>query len=250
MKPLIGITPSPSQDDMSHGSFLRYAMASTYVEAVIAAGGIPVVLPPQLDHTGPLLNAIDGLLLSGGGDIEPWRFGESETHPATYGMSPLRDQFELDLLDEAFRREMPIFCICRGIQVLNVALGGTLIQDIPTQHDTALPIGHRQQESGKVSDDVGHEVAIAPESPFRRLYPDDALGVNSYHHQAIARLGSDLASVAVALDGIIEAVVMPSREFVLGVQWHPEMMFKRHPEQLRLFQALVEVAAVRRFAVV
>src|SRR5688500_6579788 len=95
MKPLIGMTPSPSLDEMAHGTFLRFAMSSPYVEAVSAAGGVPIVLPPQEDHAGPLLAAIDGLLLSGGGDIEPWRFGEPEVHPATYGLSPERDQFEL-----------------------------------------------------------------------------------------------------------------------------------------------------------
>ena len=246
MKPLIGLTPSPSLDKLAHGTFLRYAMSSPYVEAVLAAGGVPLVLPPQADHAGPLLDAIDGLLLSGGGDVEPWRFGESEVHSATYGLSPQRDQFELEMLDEALRRDMPVFCICRGIQVLNVARGGTLIQDIPAQHDGQVKVAHRQQELGFATDDVGHEVALVAGSQFRRFYPDDPLGVNSYHHQAVARLGDGLVAVAQAPDGLVEAVVLPDRAFVVGVQWHPELMFTRHPEQLRLFAGLVEAATAHR----
>ncbi len=246
MKPVIGITPSPSTDALAHGTFVRYAMAAPYVAAVLAAGGVPVVLPPQDDHAVPLLDAVDGLLLSGGGDVEPSRYGAAERHPAVYGVSPERDRFELGLIAEALRRDLPLLCICRGIQVLNVALGGTLVQDVASLPDLPVRIEHRQQESGLAPDDLGHDVAIDPDSPLRRLTASASLGVNSYHHQAIDRLAPDLAAVAHAPDGLIEAVVLPTRGFVLAVQWHPELMFERHPEQLQLFQALTETAAAKR----
>lgn len=248
MKPIIGITPSPSTDTLSHGTFVRYAMAAPYVEAVLAAGGVPVVLPPQDDHAGLLLDTVDGLLLSGGGDVEPSRYGAVERHPTVYGINPERDRFELDLIAEALRRDQPLLCICRGIQVLNVALGGTLVQDIASQPDLPVRVEHRQQEVGLAPDDLGHDVAIDLNSPLRRLAASASLGVNSYHHQAVDRLASDLLAIAHAPDGLIEAATLPSRGFVLAVQWHPELMFERHPEQLQLFLALTEAASAQRLA--
>ena len=246
MKPVIGITPSPSTDALSHGTFVRYAMAAPYVQAVLAAGGIPVVLPPQDDNAAPLLDAIDGLLLSGGGDVEPSRYGADGCHSAVYGVSPDRDRFELGLIDEALRRDLPLLCICRGIQVLNVALGGTLLQDIPSAPDLPVRIEHRQQETGLKPDDLGHVVAIDPDSPLRRLTASTSLGVNSYHHQVVDRLAPDLVAIAHALDGLVEAASLPTHAFVLAVQWHPELMFERHPEHLQLFLALTEAATAKR----
>ena len=248
MNPRIGITPSLSRDALAHGSFLRYATAAPYVDAVVAAGGIPIVLPPQVGHAGPLLDAVDGLLLSGGGDVEPARYGAAETHPTVYGVSPERDRFEFDLIDAALGRDLPLLGICRGIQVLNVALGGTLIQDVATCHTGPVPVQHRQQADGLAGDAVGHEVKLLPNTALRRRFPDDTLGVNSFHHQAIATLAPALVPAAATPDGLIEAVVLPDRAFVLAVQWHPELMLERHPEQLRLFSALVEAATAHRLA--
>ncbi len=246
MKPVIGITPSPSEDTLAHGSFTRYAIAQPYVEAVLAAGGIPMVLPPQDDHANALLDTIDGLLLSGGGDIEPACFGDGVVHPATYGVHPLRDRFEIDLTATALKRDLPMFCICRGIQVLNVALGGTLMQHVPDQHPNAVP--HRQHEAGLKPDDISHPVHAVPRSPLERIYGGAEIGVNSYHHQAIKNVARLLEVAGYGPDGLIEAVAMPSRRFVLGVQWHPELMFQRHPEHLAPFRALVEAALARRLA--
>ena len=248
MKPLIGITPSVSLDTLPHGTFRRYAIGAAYVEAVLAAGGIPLVLPPQDEHAGRLLDALDGLLLSGGGDVEPARYGATEVHPTVYGVSPERDRFEYDLIDAALARDLPLLGICRGIQVMNVALGGTLIQDIATCHDGPVPVQHRQQADGLASDAVGHQVEVLADTVLRRRFPDGTLGVNSFHHQAIETLAPALVPAAVAPDGLIEAVVLPDRAFVLAVQWHPELMFERHPELLRLFTALVEAATAHRLA--
>ena len=247
MKPVIGITSTPSRDVLAHGTFLRYAMGAAYVEAVLAGGGVPVVLPPQLGNAGRLLDVVDGLLLSGGADVEPWRYGADEVHQTAYGLSPERDAFELELLDAALARDVPVLGICRGLQVLNVALGGTLIQDISTQHLADVAVRHRQHEIGLGADEVGHPV-VAIDPALDRILSSDPLGVNSFHHQAIALLAPDLVAVAEAPDGIVEAVVLPGRPFVVGVQWHPELMFERHPDHARPFAALLEAAGAQRLA--
>lgn len=245
-KPRIGITPTPSVDELPHGTFQRYTINAAYANAVVAAGGIPLVLPFQATDPADLLDSIDGLLLSGGGDIDPSRFGADSIHQATYGISAERDQFEFDLLQIALDRDTPVLCICRGIQVLNVALGGTLIQDVPTQHLAASPIQHRQQENGIPANDPGHIVTIAEQSLLHELVDQATLPVNSFHHQAIDRLACGLEAIAYAPDGTIEAVVMPDRRFVLGVQWHPELMVPDHPQQVLLFRALVDAARLHR----
>ena len=247
MKPVIGITPTPSRDALPHGTFVRYAMAAAYANAVLAAGGVAVVLPPQVGNVDALFDVVDGLLLSGGGDVEPWRYGAGQVHETTYGLSPERDEFELQLVAAAIDRDVPLLGICRGMQVLNVALDGTLIQDVASEHDAAVPVRHRQQDDGLTPDEVGHPVTVG-DPTLRRLFPEEAVGVNSFHHQAIDRLAAGLAPAAYAPDGIIEAVVLPTRGLVLGVQWHPELMFERHAEQGRPFAALVEAAAARRLA--
>lgn len=245
-KPLIGITPTPSFDALPHGSFERYTLNAAYARAVVAAGGVPLALPLQAAEAAELLDVLDGLLLSGGGDVDPARFGAGSVHPAAYGISAERDQFELDLLEVALRQDTPVLCICRGIQVLNVALGGTLIQDIPSQPQTGYRVQHRQQVAGIPAHDPGHEVTLAEQSLLRELVNQPMLPVNSFHHQAIDRLALGLAAIARATDDTIEAVTMPERRFVLGVQWHPELMFAHHPVQLTLFQALVDAARAHR----
>lgn len=250
MKPRVGITPSPSEDQLSHGTFMRYAMAAPYVDAVIAAGGVPIVLPPQDGHSSELLDTIDALLLSGGGDVAPDLFGEEHVHPATYGVSPLRDRFEIDLVRGAIERDLPVLGICRGIQVLNVALGGTLIQHLLDQRRSS-DLVHRQNDAGLAPDAIGHEVTITPESLLSRVVDGvTTLGVNSFHHQAIRDLAPSLHPIAFAPDGVIEGVELPDRTFMLGVQWHPELMFVLHPEQLQPFAALVHAAEARRLSAV
>jgi putative glutamine amidotransferase len=246
MKPVIGITPSPSLDAQPHGRFLRHVLNEAYASAVAAAGAVPLILPPQAGNTDALLGLVDGLLLSGGADLAPARYGDHEIHPATYGIDAARDQFELDLVAAAVAADLPVLGICRGIQVLNVALGGTLIQDIPTQ--VASAASHRQQEDGLPADAIGHEVVVAADPVVASVFDAATIGVNSFHHQAIARLAPSLVAVAHAPDGIVEAVVRPASAFLVGVQWHPELMYRRHPEQLRPFAALVAAAGARRLA--
>jgi putative glutamine amidotransferase len=247
MRPIIGITPSAQVDTLPHGTFKRYLLSEPYVRAIEAAGGVPLILPPQRDPEA-LVDVVDGILFSGGADIEPTRYGDDDTHDATYGVDPERDQFEFDLFHAALACDKPVFGICRGIQVINVALGGTLIQDILTQHAGASTVGHRQHERGLEDSAIGHDVKIG-DSSLLPIFDDDRLGVNSFHHQAIRDLAPELIPVAISPDGLIEAVVLAGNRNVYAVQWHPELMVERYPAHLRLFTHLVETASARKLAV-
>jgi putative glutamine amidotransferase len=243
MQPLIGITPSLSSDTFSHGTFERFVLSNNYPNAVVAAGGIPVILPPQSTDAASILDRLDGLLLSGGADIDPAVYGDTDVHPTTYEISELRDTFEFALLREALARDLPILCICRGIQVLNVGLGGTLYQDVADQYSPDLQ--HRQQELGIIAADPSHTVTATEGGLLAEIYGTSAIQTNSFHHQAIKTLAPDLRLEGQSDDGIIEAVSLPTHSFVLGVQWHPEMMFRAHPEHRRPFEHLIAAVTSR-----
>jgi putative glutamine amidotransferase len=243
-KPIIGITPSPMEDTQEHGTFTRYAMATTYTEAIEAAGGVPMVIPPQRGNIDEIISIIDGLLLSGGADIDPARYGDEELHPSTYGVNPLRDELEIDLARAAVARSIPTLCICRGIQVLNVALGGTLIQDVPDQYPSSVQ--HRQHDAGIPKEEPGHTVSVVPGSLLADTYGADTIAVNSFHHQALRDIAPGLYVNATSPDELVESVSLPDSGWMLGVQWHPEMMFRAHSEHLKPFEALVQKARARR----
>lgn len=242
-KPVIGITPSPSTLERSHGLFNLFGIADTYTTAVESAGGIPLIIPPQDDNVPRLVEIVDGLLITGGGDIDPALYGDTDIHPTTYGIHAGRDSLEFGLLREAIDREVPTFCICRGIQVLNVVLGGTLYQDIADQFSPQVQ--HQQQRDGIAKEEPGHHVDVTPDSRLASAYGATRLNVNSFHHQGLKQLGEQLIAVATAPDGIVEGVELPGHPWLLGVQWHPEMMFTVHTEHLKPFQALVQAAASR-----
>lgn len=238
MMPLIGITPSISHDTMPHGMFYRYAISRAYTDAIHAAGGIPVVLPESETEIDGLLDRIDGLVLSGGGDIDPALFNSTSVHPKTYGISDERDAFEIAAFHAAVAKDLPTLCICRGIQVMSVAQGGTLHQHLPD--DVRGEIGHRQHEQGKTREDVGHPVCLT-DGPhlLRSILGKEEIEVNSFHHQAVASPGDMLEVVATSPDGVIEALWHPGMRFGLGVQWHPELLAHSHPDHAALFSALV-----------
>jgi putative glutamine amidotransferase len=246
MKPIIGITPSAQLDTLAHGTFKRYILSAPYVCAIEAAGGIPLILPPQADVEA-LTQIVDGVLFSGGADVDPLRYGDQDIHDATYGIDAERDDFELDLFRVAMASDLPILGICRGIQVINVALGGTLIQDLQSQHPRAADVGHRQHERGLDDSAVGHEV-IACAGEMYPIFENQRLGVNSFHHQAIRDLAPGLIPVAYSPDGVIEAVASPDGRSLFGVQWHPELMFQRDAAHLRPFSLLVGSAARRKLS--
>lgn len=244
--PRIGLTTSVSTQTTNGEVRTSYDMPSDYVRAVRAAGGLPVLLPPGEDHLDAILDLVDGLIFIGGADIDPARFGESP-HPRTAGINEEHDEFELALLQRAWERDVPTLCICRGIQVLNVARGGTLYQDLPDQYPDAHM--HQQRDQGMQRGDIGHDVALAAgDNPLRRIMGADTIDVNTFHHQAIRDVAPGLEVLATAPDGVIEAVHDPSRSFLLGVQWHPEGLAAQKAEELALFQELIAKATARRGA--
>jgi putative glutamine amidotransferase len=237
--PLVGVTTSVTTDGTPERAYTNAA----YIRAVQRAGGVPVLLPPQLDAASleALWSRLDGLLLTGGGDVDPARFGE-ERHPAVYDVSAARDELELTVTERALEDDVPVLAICRGIQVLNVALGGSLHQDIPTDLPGALT--HSQKEP---RDRATHPVEVTAEgTQLAAILGRPEVDVNSMHHQAIKTLGSGLREAARAPDGVIEAVELPGDErFVVGVQWHPEELVGHDEAARRLFAALVEAARRR-----
>jgi putative glutamine amidotransferase len=238
--PLIGVSTSITVDKHPERAYVNTA----YLAAVQQAGGIPVLLPPQLDEAalGRLWERLDGLVLTGGGDIDPARFGEPR-HPATSEVSEARDALELGLVGKALADDVPLFAICRGLQVVNVALSGNLYQDIADQMGSQLP--HSQKEP---RDQPSHKVKVLGEGTrLGTILGALELEVNSMHHQAIKKLGEGLREVAWAPDGVIEAAELEAPErFLVGVQWHPEELVGRDAAARRLFAALVERARDRR----
>jgi putative glutamine amidotransferase len=230
--PLIGVSTSITVGASPERAYVN----STYLNAIQQAGGVPVPLPPQLSGRSwdRLAAGLDGLLLTGGGDIDPALFGEAP-HPTLVEVSPLRDSFEATAARWALERRVPLLCICRGIQVLNVALGGSLYQDVGTEPGTTLT--HSQKEP---RDHPTHKVKVTPGSRLGEVLGADEVEVNSMHHQAIKRLGRGLTAVAWAPDQIVEGVELPAHPgFVLGVQWHPEELIGHSDAARRLFAALV-----------
>jgi putative glutamine amidotransferase len=234
MRPLIGVTtselrPSAMATTRRHGEppHPEMALGMTYLRTLDAAGAIPVVLPPTgTDHLPALLDRLDGVCLSGGPDLDPAAYGATERHAQLGPTEPSLDAFELSLAKAALARDLPILAICRGSQALNVACGGTLHQHID---------GHRQSETAT---QPTHEVEIVAGSRLHRIVRTRTLPVNSFHHQAVDRVGEGLHVVARATDGTVEAIEGPGR-FTVGVQWHAETLYAHRP----LFEALVRVAA-------
>ena len=235
--PLVGITTSLTVDKQPERAYVNIA----YIRAVQSAGGIPVLLPPHLsaEALSTLWQRMNGLVLTGGGDIDAARY-DAARHPKTDDVAPARDQLELDLTRRALDEDVPLLAICRGIQVLNVALGGTLVQDLQSERPSA--IAHSQREP---RDEATHPVKIMGEGTrLGRILGSLEVSVNSMHHQAIDRLGFGLRDVAWAPDGVIEGVELPGDHFVLGVQWHPEELIAHDQSARNLFAALI--AAARR----
>jgi len=228
MRPLIGITSYEEPVAWGAWNVEAVLVPSAYVHAVERAGGRPLVVPPADEGLEELLGALDGLVFSGGGDVDPGAYG-AEAHDEVRGVNPKRDEAELELLREVLQRDMPVLAVCRGSQVLNVALGGDLVQHLPeiVGHDRHL---HTPGEFGD------HEVRVGRETLVGGILGDRA-PVKSHHHQAFGRLGAGLREAAWADDGTIEAIEDPSRRFALGVLWHPE-----EGEDLALFAALVAEA--------
>jgi putative glutamine amidotransferase len=203
------------------------------VDVVRLAGGVPLVLPAVEGEIPEALCTVDALILPGGGDIDPAHYGGAR-HEANYGISAERDGFELALARAAVaRRDLPILCICRGMQLLNVALGGDLVSHIPDHFGEKVV--HRHPELRPVP----HPVRLEPSSRVAGILGATELEVQSVHHQAVGRLGAGLRAVAWAPDDVVEAVESDQHDFLIGVQWHPELAALSDDRQRRLFDVLI-----------
>lgn len=214
-----------------------------YEESIRRAGGEAIVLAPATHAPADVIRTFDGLLLAGGADVRPALYGEPP-HGAFEAAESGRDEYEIALVRLALEQDLPLLAICRGVQVLNVALGGTLVQDIPSELPNALPHDVREPRVA-----IAHDVWMTAGSLLERLMRDrlgeeDTCRVNSRHHQAVGRLAPGLLVSATAPDGVIEAVEDPSRRFCLGVQWHPEN-FYRTGEFRPLFEGFIRAARER-----
>lgn len=241
-RPLIGCTTFRQTLERPDYTIDMVGLSPSYLHAIEKAGGIPILIPcglPQADII-QIFNQLDGVLLPGGGDIDPAIYG-GQMHPTVYGISPERDDTELFLARHAVAEQKPLFAICRGVQVLNVALGGTLWEDVKL----LMPKGTRHAFHGEFSRNyLAHTVEVDPNSHLAHYLGDGTVGINSLHHQGIKKLAPTLVATAVSPDGLIEAVEAPSHPFALGVQWHPENLVDDSPAMLALFEGLVEAAAV------
>jgi putative glutamine amidotransferase len=236
MRPLIGIT-TYSQPEVSWGHWTvpSALVPLSYVTAVARAGGRPLLVPPVDGGVGETLDVLDGIVFSGGDDLDPGSYG-ADAHPETRGTAPQRDDAELALLTGALQRDLPVLAVCRGSQILNVARGGDLVQHLP---EVVGHEGHRPTP-GTFAE---HPVTLADGSRLADVLGGEHAPVKSHHHQGYGRVGEGLREVAWAEDGTIEAVEDPTKRFALGVLWHPE-----EDERSRVIAEFVEEARAHRAA--
>lgn len=234
-RPIIGITLD-SEEAGGYSKFPWYAVRENYCGAIASAGGLPVPLPHEPDIAESYLDTIQGLVITGGAfDVDPAIFGDDTRHD-TVVTKDRRTAFEIAVTRGAIDRDMPVLGICGGQQLLNVVLGGTLIQHIPDEVEDAL--AHEQPNP---RDEPGHDVAVTAGTLLHRITGTDTMSVNSAHHQAVRDIGTDVVIDAVAADGVIEGIELPGRKFCLGVQWHPE--FSIDPGDTRIFEAFIKAAS-------
>jgi putative glutamine amidotransferase len=235
--PRIGLSCYPRVVDISTGPTLLHTVSSWYVDRIVESGGLPLLLPVIAGGlAAAIIESLDGLVLTGGGDVEPGRY-QCEAEAQTAGVDEGRDGSEIALALAALEARLPFLAICRGIQVLNVALGGTLVQHVP------LATGANHLRSDVWSLPV-HEVRLAPDSRLAAFLGADNISVNSLHHQAVGAAGNGVRAVGWGPDGTIEAVEIDGHPEVVAVQWHPELL-AQDPTSRRLFEGLVSAAQRR-----
>ncbi|MEK9646109.1 MAG: gamma-glutamyl-gamma-aminobutyrate hydrolase family protein [Alphaproteobacteria bacterium] len=233
--PVIGVTLD-SEDPGGYSKFPWYAVRVNYAGAVTRAGGLPIMLPHEVGQVGAYLDEIDALIVTGGAfDVDPALFGAEARHPSVV-LKSQRTDFEWGVTQGALDRDMPVLGICGGQQLLNVVLGGTLIQHIPDEIDD--PLAHEQPNP---RNEPGHDVIVSAGTLLYRIAGATKLSVNSAHHQAVKDVGDGVVIDAVAPDGVIEGIEAPARRFCLGVQWHPE--FSIDPADEKIFDAFIAEAS-------
>lgn len=240
MNPLIGVTSIPRRADTAFAHLPHETVPEMYLEMLQSAGAVAVVIPVHgRAEANDLLPRLDGVLLTGGGDVDPTHYGR-DPHPETYGVDPDRDRLEIDLVRGGAERHLPMLAICRGIQVMNVALGGTLVQDIETE----VPGGQNHWQLERWGEHV-HSIDVETDSRLAEILGSE-LAVNSMHHQAVAEVGSGLRPVGRAPDGVIEAIEAPDLRYCVGLQWHPETL-GTGDRSFGVFQSFVDAAGESRW---
>lgn len=238
MKPIIGITSTGKNEAYLESRYYKsyYASPSAYVDAIIRADGIPIILPPVKPEDVPnLLSRVDGIIISGGTDVSPEFYGGNMQHPNLTKLDRERDESEIAIVQYMVEStDKPLFCVCRGMQVLNVALGGTMTEHIPDMIENDI---HRKDGLWAL-----HDVSVDTQSRLAQVMQAETVNTYSGHHQAVKELGNGLSAIAKAADGIIEALSYENHSWILGVQWHPEKSAADDITQQRLFDALVEAA--------
>ncbi len=246
MRPLIGIT-SGTLRNKEHPEYpVKYGQAYTYSDAIIQAGGIPFILPiaDSEEKRSDMLGCLDGILFSGGNDVSPSCYGQQVRHARDLDF--LRDEHESKLMRASLNQKIPILAICRGMQMLNVVYGGTLYQDILQEASGATNHDGHNQESGLVG--ISHNIAVVERTKLSKIIGAKSLQANSFHHQAVDRIGDGLIVSARADDGIIEGIEAPQEEFVIGVQAHPEELVADPKSRWnRLFRAFVKASSTPEY---
>jgi putative glutamine amidotransferase len=234
--PLIGLTTTRT---LSAHSYSYISVVEAYVSALIRAGASPLLIPMGIKEDGikDVLSCLDGILFTGGGDVHPVRYG-SPPHPKVKEVIEDRDQIEFQLVREAVERDLPCFGICRGLQVINVALGGTLYEDLQTQYPNSLK---HDYEITQPRDFLAHEISVQEGSKLNQFLDLTTYEVNSFHHQGIRDLAPGLSITVQSPDGVIEGIELNAYPFGIAVQWHPEWM-QDHPSMRALFSAFVDFA--------
>ncbi len=244
-RPLIGVSTQTLQaiDGIPEGLPNSVVMNQRYYHAVAAAGGAPVLVPllDDLETLRAIYERMDGILIPGGVDVHPAAFGETP-HERLGRTDPARDRVEIQLVKWAVEDDKPLLGLCRGLQVINVALGGTLYQDLATEYPNAIKHDYFPTY-GYSRDHLAHDVAVEAGSRMRHALINSAVPVNSMHHQGIKALASSLAASAVAPDGLIEAAESTSDSYIVGVQWHPEVFELSEPSSGVLFTDFVQAAS-------
>jgi putative glutamine amidotransferase len=229
MRPVVGITTYITPASWSYWKLEAALIPSDYVNAIDRSGARPLLVPPAREGVEETLEILDGIVFTGGSDVDPQLYG-AEPHPETFGVHRLRDDAELALMQGALARDMPVLGICRGIQVLNVGLGGDLHQHLPEL------VGHEGHKNHPPGQFLEHDVEIEPDTKLAGVL-GTRTSVMSHHHQGLRELGEGLVEAARASDGTIEAIEVPDRRFAVGVLWHPEA-----GADMALFEAFVEEA--------
>lgn len=239
-RPLIGCSTYQKTADQE-SPIEVYGLMPSYVRAILAVGGLPVLIPLALSAEDllALLPRLDGILLPGGGDMQPSYYGGNDEDPTVRGVDKVRDEFEVTIIRHAVDDEKPLLAICRGLQVFNVALGGSLWEDVHSQ----MPGAMRHGFFDGARDYLAHDVMIRPDSMLHDIFNTDTVRVNSLHHQGIRALAPNLRASAVAPDNLIEAIEVDGHPFAVGVQWHPEHLLQSEPRMAHLFRRFVTVAA-------